>query len=169
MIMLKNGTFRIYKNEYSKHHSTVFDLVDGIDETKQTKGLAYVLSREPMFLQKFIKKEEITVAIKKLIADYSIEYSDILNSDKYRVDAEMMSCDPKNQLRRDITISFYKEGKKILVLVIEAKNISLGSVNGVDEQLESYFDSTLFPFEENVPKLGITLTKYRQIISHGKM
>lgn len=39
---LNNAVFRLYQTENSKYKSSLFDLIDGDRETKQTKGLAYL-------------------------------------------------------------------------------------------------------------------------------
>lgn len=162
--MIKDGSFRIHSNEYKKRRSTVFDLIDGSNETKQTKGLAYVLSVEPEFLVKLLKYEPVRQCINRSLYNSNIVFNDIINCTNYRVDAEMTSIDKSSKLRRDISIAFYNEARKLLVLIIEAKNISLSSVGDIEYQLNSYFDTTKFPYENEVPICGIALSKYRQIV-----
>lgn len=76
--------------------------------------------------------------------------------------------------RRRNVISWIKENKtryyfvfiprehQKLVIVIEAKSVSASVLQkDITRQLESYLDPTNFPLDANVPKIGVTLTKYK--------
>ncbi len=154
-----NITFRLYQTDNSIYKSSLFDLIDGDHETKQTKGLAYLFSFSPELLKKFLSVNKIKTIIKKKLP--KSEYAQFLKSDYLKVDAEMISVG-RERIRRDITLTFYYKSKKVLVLIIEAKNIKLDRNQNLDEQLQRYIDSKYFPHDEHVPKIAIALTKYKQ-------
>lgn len=156
---LLNNTFRLYQSENSKYTSSLFDLIDGDHETKQTKGLAYLFSLSPELLKEFLTVNKIKAFIKKKLSKN--EYDQFLNSDFLKVDAEMIS-EGEEKVRRDITLTFYFKSQKVLVLIFEAKNIKLGINHNLEEQLQRYIDPKYFPFDEHVPKIAVALTKYKQ-------
>ena len=145
-------TFQLYKGENSKLKSTFFDLIDGNLETKQTKGLAYLFSLSPVFLKRFLKIDKINSTLKAFKG---------IKSDHIKVDAEMLSGG-NDKIRRDITLTFYQKSKKVLIIIIEAKNVKLGVNHKMEKQLKKYINSASFPYEEGAPKLMIALTKYEQ-------
>lgn len=132
--MNEQRRFRVYQNENSSNYSTVFDLINGNDEVKQTKGLAYIFYYEPIVLKEFLKLKQVRKCIETALLNTRIAYNKILNCDYFRVDAEMMSVNKKNPIRRDITITFFEKGIKEFVLIIEAKNIKLNSINCIEEE-----------------------------------
>lgn len=165
-------TFRLYKKDDTNIESTIFDLCSGDKETKQTKGFAYILSKNPNLIKRIIRIKSIFNKLKDLLG----ENYKLLNKISYiHVDAEMLSTDliPK---RRDITISFYSDAirsidKKFLVIVIEAKSIKLSgkqSFETIDNQILGYLDSSIFPSDGNAKKLGITLTKHKILNDYSK-
>lgn len=81
-----------------------------------------------------------------------------------QVDAEMLSEGYVN-IRRDITLSFYRGNVKRFVIVMEAKSSKKGLVkdNNLTLQLSSYLNPAYFPGEEDIPIIGITITKYRMM------
>lgn len=154
-----NTIFRLYQTENSKYKSSLFDLIDGDRETKQTKGLAYLFSLSSELLSEFLSIEKINNLIKERLS--SSQHKEYLESDLIKVDAEMISVGDE-KIRRDITITFYFKSKKVLVLIIEAKNIKSGIDHNIEEQLQRYVNPKYFPHDENVPKIAIALTKYKQ-------
>lgn len=104
-----------------------------------------------------IKKIEGT--IKKRLPKNA--YLQFLKCDFLKVDAEMIS-EGEDKIRRDITLTFYHKSKKVLVLIIEAKNIKLDINQNLEEQLQRYVNSKYFPHDEYVPKIAVALTKYKQ-------
>ncbi|MED4732194.1 hypothetical protein P9597_29555 [Aneurinibacillus migulanus] len=156
---LSNAVFRLYQTENSKYKSSLFDLIDGDRETKQTKGLAYLFSLSPEFLIEFLFRNEMQEIIKKILRKN--EFFQFLSCDFLKVDAEMIS-EGEEKIRRDITLNFYHKSKKVLVLIIEAKNIKLDINYNLEAQLQRYVDPKYFPYDEHVPKIAIALTKYKQ-------
>lgn len=154
-----NTIFRLYQTENSKYKSSLFDLIDGDRETKQTKGLAYLLSLSSEFLKELLSVNKIKAVIKKKLSKN--EYDQFLNSDYLKVDAEMIS-EGKEKIRRDITLTFYYKSQKVLVFIIEAKNIKLDVNYNLEEQLQKYIDPKYFPHDDHVPKIAVALTKYKQ-------
>lgn len=165
-------TFRLYKKDDTNIQSTIFDLCSGDKETKQTKGLAYILSKNPNLIKRIIRIPSISNKLKYLLgANYKL----LSNISYIHVDAEMLSIDPIPK-RRDVTISFYSDSitsidKKFLVIVIEAKSIKLGGKQNsetIDKQILGYLDSSVFPSDGNAQKLGITLTKHKILKDDSK-
>ncbi|WP_417897764.1 hypothetical protein ABN702_15945 [Bacillus haimaensis] len=154
---MPNTIFRMYQNENSKYKSSLFDLIDGTHETKQTKGLAYLLSLSARFLNDFLSINKVQKAIKESLS--TSEYLDFLDSEFVTVDAEMTSITEK-RIRRDITLSFFNKNRKALVLVIEAKSIKSEFNQDLEKQMHRYVDSKFFPNDEGIPKFAVALTKY---------
>lgn len=147
--------FKLYKREESKLESTFFDLISGDTETKQTKGFAYLLKSHPEILSELLKIKEISSGLKQMT---KVDVRGLNASDMITIDAEMLS-EGNHSIRRDITITFYSNNKKIFVLIIEAKSIKKRNVSDIECQLNKYFHPDYFPSDYNVPKLGISLTK----------
>ncbi|QKS73057.1 hypothetical protein FLK61_41440 [Paenalkalicoccus suaedae] len=162
---LEKKRFRLYQTENSKYKSSLFDLIGGDLETKQTKGLAYLLNLSSEFLEGFIRMNVINNNMKDRLSEAG--YKALLNSDFLSIDAEMVSLE-KEKVRRDITLSFFYKSKKCFVLVLEAKNIRAGKVYNLEKQLEKYIDNKYFPHDGNVPKLAVALTKYKQSFRSNK-
>jgi hypothetical protein len=154
--------FRLYQAENSKFKSTLFDLIDGDRETKQTKGLAYLFHLSPEFLKEFLSIEKLDHFIRKRLTN--TQYKMFLGSDYLKVDAEMISVGSE-KIRRDITLTFYYKSSKALVIIIEAKSIKLTSNHSIEKQLQTYVDIKYFPHDEHTPKTAIALTKYKQSFS----
>lgn len=156
-----NSSFRVYQECNSKFNSTFYDLIDGDNETKQTKALAFLLNAYPILIQELVDIPQITHMIRRVTKN---DYINFLDCDYIQVDAEMMA-QGTSKLRRDITITFYKEKTKILILVIEAKSIKLSFEIDVEKQLREYLSLVNFPSDGNTPKFGVSLTKYNQIFN----
>lgn len=152
-------TFRLYQSENSKYKSSFFDLIDGDRETKQTKGLAYLLNMSPELLDEFLTIDKIHSKITKVLT--GSQYKLFKESDFVKIDAEMIS-DGIEKIRRDITLTFYYKSLKVFILIIEAKNIKFINESNIEEQLQKYVDPKFFPNDKNVPKIAITLTRYKQ-------
>lgn len=159
------STFRIYSSYDDSIESTIFDLISGDNETKQTKGLAYLMSKDVKLIKRIMDIPDIKNRLKQLLkANYTL-----MNSiDNISVDAEMISTNSTNK-RRDIALSFYSErsqqiSKKFLVVVIEAKSIKKKKQDKdeIDIQLGTYLDPKYFSVDGEVPKLGITLTRHKK-------
>ncbi|WP_017381885.1 hypothetical protein [Paenisporosarcina sp. TG-14] len=145
---------RLYQLGNTNYRSTFFDLIHGDTETKQTKGLSYLFSKYPELIELFLKKvdRQLTQQNPKFMQEI----------DFVQVDAEMLSVG-ETKIRRDITLSFFQRSIKRLVIVIEAKSASTGVINEADltSQLTAYLDPINFPWDVNVPMIGITLTKHK--------
>jgi len=59
--------FRLYTDNRANYNSSIFDLIDGDKETKQTKGLAYVFSQYNDFLFAFFNYKPVSIAISHLL------------------------------------------------------------------------------------------------------
>ncbi|GGG88722.1 hypothetical protein [Paenibacillus radicis (ex Gao et al. 2016)] len=135
-------SFRLYRK-----NASFFDLIDGDNETKQTKGLAYLFSEFPELIVHFILHIPGCPRLKDI--------------DYVQVDAELVSTGSM-PIRRDITLTFVKGRIKKFALIIEAKSIKVtAQYQAIEAQLSSYLDRQYFPMDEGVPKIGITLTKNR--------
>lgn len=96
-------SFKLYKVENSKFESSIFDLIDGDRETKQTKGLAYLLKLDNKIIERILSLKAIELKIKKLLGN---DVQRLKESEFIQIDAEMISKG-KAPVRRDITITFY--------------------------------------------------------------
>lgn len=161
-----NTVFRLYQNERSEYKSTFFDLIYGDHETKHTKGLSYLFKLSPEFLKIFISNPAIMKSIKKNLSDKDFHL--LQKSDFILIDAEMISIGSE-KIRRDITITFFHESRKILVLIIEAKNIKNTNDRFIEEQLQKYLDPSNFPGDKEAVKIAIALTKYKQKFPSGNV
>jgi len=144
---------RLYQLGDTNYRSTFFDLIHGDTETKQTKGLSYLFSRYPRLIELLLKK--VTYLTTQKFPEF------IKGIDFVQVDAEMLSVGIK-KIRRDITLSFFHGNIKKLVIIIEAKSLSVSvKQEDITKQLREYLDPINFPLDANVPMIGITLTKYK--------
>jgi hypothetical protein len=143
-------TFRLYE----QLNSSFFDLIEGGNETKQTKGLGILLSKSPVFLKSFLNLHKIKSNIKLENIDY---YSNIV------INCELGSKGPEKK-RIDILIRFFNNHKLDKAIVIEAKTISktigyFSARNQLNEYVENHF-SDVFHEISNKDILKIVLTKY---------
>lgn len=143
--------FRTYKHL----DASAFDLISGSTETKQTLGLAYLLSQDSGVLKAFLKLPEI----KRVLG--SIRLSTF---SKVIVHSELIS---ETKKRADIVIQLYRNEKPEFAIIIEAKSANK-KINGsaVITQLEGYLNSNEFPELNDFKKVGCTLTKNDVIIKH---
>jgi len=150
--------FRLYTDTNSDFHSSIFDLISGDKETKQTKGLAYVFSQYKSFLYTFLEFKPIKDAIKKHL-NSNIKYEDISSIE---VSAERLTID---KCRADIVIKIDTRKKPLIALIIEAKSIKTNvNQKSLALQISNYLDDKQFPELSNYKKIGIVLTKYSQNI-----
>ncbi|MCG2419373.1 hypothetical protein K8089_10090 [Aequorivita sp. F47161] len=151
-------SFRLYSKNKSDLQSSVFDLISGDRETKQTKGLAYVFSLYPDFLLKFLEIKSVQSQIEKTIER---EY-DSKEIYKIEVSAEKMT---KSKKRADIVLKIHFKKKHSLAIIIEAKSIKSGNINNIGEQISFYMKNGEIEDLKNIPIIGLILTKYKHNIS----
>ena len=144
---------RLYQGGNTNYRSTFFELIHGDTETKQTKGLSYLFSRYPKLIE---------LLLRKLTDKTTHKFQDFIKAiDFVQVDAEMLSAG-KKKIRRDITLSFFRRNVKKLVIIIEAKSLSVSvKQEDITKQLREYLNPINFPQDANGPMIGITLTKYK--------
>ena len=139
---------RLYQLGDTNYRSTFFDLIHGDTETKQTKGLSYLFSRYPRLNELLLKK--VTYLTTQKVPEF------IKRIDFVQVDAEMLSVGTK-KIRRDITLSFFHGNIKKLVIIIEAKSLSVSvKQEDITKQLREYLVPINSPLDANVPMIGIT-------------
>lgn len=150
---MKN-TFRTY----NRLNASAFDLISGSTETKQTLGLAYLLSQNHKVLMSFLKLPEI----KRIIGGIRLS-----TFSKVIVHSELISASNK---RADIVIQLYRNDKPEIALIIEAKTATK-KINGkvVIKQLEGYLSKNEFPELDNFKKYGCILTKNDVVIDHKEI
>lgn len=154
-----NTSFHLYQSENATFKSSFFEMINGNNETKQTKGLAYLFNLSPEFLRVFLSLPLINSRIKKMLT--KDQYRLFKKSDFIKINAEMVSsCEEK--IRRDITLTFYYKSLKVLVLIIEAKSIKFANVANIEEQIAKYINPKYFPDDMNIPIIPITLTRHSQ-------
>ncbi|MGI8669457.1 MAG: hypothetical protein ACR2J3_06340 [Aridibacter sp.] len=151
-------SFRLYSEDKFNFNSSIFDLIDGDKETKQTKGLAYLFFYNPQIVLELCKQKEIKDYLNKIYG----KNNKLENITHIEVIAEKLSASKK---RADIVIKIIKNSVPFLVLIIEAKSIKV-SVNkeSIEKQLLNYLDDEEFPELKNYRKIAIILTKYKYYI-----
>ncbi|MBN1969679.1 hypothetical protein JXM83_00085 [Candidatus Woesearchaeota archaeon] len=154
--MKKN--FRLYTDNRKEYNSSIFDLINGDKETKQTKGLAYILSQYTDFLFLLLEYKPIKEILKeKLGFDF-----DKKSLTAIEVSAERITIDKK---RADIVIKLDALKKPLIAIIIEAKSIKVNvNQQSLSKQILEYLGDKTFPDLIHYPKVGIALTKYNQSI-----
>jgi hypothetical protein len=143
--------FRLYNDNLLNYRSTVFDLISGAKEPKQTKGLAFILSHENSFFLKFIKLQLIQNKIKNKLK--------IRNITSVEISAEQNSTDKK---RADIIIKIDQDNQPFIALIIEAKSIIANvDTNEIHKQIRGYLNKISYPELNKYKKIGVVLSKYR--------
>ncbi|MFD2696403.1 hypothetical protein ACFSQ0_00185 [Mesonia sediminis] len=140
---------------YNTLNASIFDLISGTTEVKQTLGLAFLLSQDKKTLQAFLKLDEI----KRVTGNINLsKFSKVI------VHSELISESGK---RADIVIQLYKNNEPAIALIIEAKTASK-SVKGkmVIDQLQAYLKPEEFPLLSQFNTYGCTLTKNDVVINH---
>jgi len=148
----------LYDDSFKKYNASIFDLISGDNETKQTKGLAYIFSQYNDFLFDFLEMKKIKSEIQSLVNDFN----------KNKIDAIEVSAEKISNTgnRADIVIKLFSKNIVLLAIVIEAKSINV-KVNQDDlssQIKDKYLNDNSFNDLENVKKIGIVLTKYRYMI-----
>ncbi|RLD54079.1 MAG: hypothetical protein DRJ01_18525 [Bacteroidetes bacterium] len=148
--------FRLYANSKSDYKSTLFDLISGDKETKQTKGFAYVLSQNKSFLLKFLEIGEIKEKIYKTTGCRLNKKS----ISSIEINAEKITTTKK---RADIVIKVNRNDKPYFALIIEAKSVksSNKNVNNIVNQISNYLKHGEIEDLDNYKKIGVLLTKYK--------
>lgn len=143
--------FRLYNSEdKTKIESSLFDLISGDKETKQTKGLAYVLAKNQYFLNKLIK-----YVVKRNVPEL---ISKINKASSIIVEAERILTDGK---RADVLIRIKVEDKPFLAILIEAKSISANhNARAIDAQIIHYLKNEKDNILKGYQCVGVLLTKY---------
>jgi hypothetical protein len=143
--------FRTYQN----FNSSIFDLISGENEVKQTKGLSLLLAKNEDFLNYFCNYHKFTKEIGKFnIKDYS----------KVIIISEFLLEEGK---RADIVMKFYKKDKPAFVFLFEAKSINIQTnIENVCNQLNNYVEKNKKLKFNNFTIYKILLTK-NNIIEDG--
>ena len=153
-----NSVFRLYGDSNTGFNSTIFDLISGNRETKQTQGLAYVFSFYPKLLIRILNLPAIKNEILRCteIKSFPRKYSRI------EINAELLSASNK---RADIVIRLDRGNKPFAAIIFEAKSITIATnIHNLTKQLDSYLEEEEFPGLAIYPhKIGITLTKQKYI------
>jgi hypothetical protein len=147
--------FRLHNNI----SSSFFNLINGDNEVKQTKGLALLFSKSELALKSFLSINRIESIIGV------IDWQSIT---KVIVNAEMTS-DNDISYRADIVIRLYSNKIPVKIIIIEAKNAGIYiSAKNAAIQLQNYINNSVFPelkeFKDD-QIFGITLTKYHGSLS----
>lgn len=150
--------FRLYTDTKTDFQSSIFDLISGEKETKQTKGLAYVFTQYESFLFSFLDFKPVKDGL-KICLKSSIKFEEITSIE---VSAERFTTDRK---RADIVIKIDSKKKPLIAIIIEAKSVKT-NVNQqlLSSQILNYLDDRQFPELISYQKIGIVLTKYNQSI-----
>lgn len=150
--------FRLYTDTKTDFKSSIFDLISGEKETKQTKGLAYIFSQYNDFLFAFLESENVKQTISRRLQN-NIDYKKLTSIE---ISAERPTTDKK---RADIVIRIDSERKPLVAIIIEAKSIKTNvNQQALAKQIKHYLDEEQFPELKNYLKVGIVLTKYNQSI-----
>ncbi len=133
---------------YNSLQASVFDLIDGNYEVKQTIGLAYLLAKDVTFLKEFLNLPELKRLYRKIkVEDYS----------KIIIHSELTST---NKKRADIVIQLFKNEIPDLAVIIEAKNVNQNtSLKKILDQLTGYVQSEKFFDLRDFKVFGCALTK----------
>lgn len=143
---------------YNSLNATVFDLLSGNSEVKQTTALAYLFSKDKNILQDFLNLEEV----KKILGTTKLDrYNKII------VHSELISA---NNKRADIVIQLYQDNKPITALIIEAKNAKINSSSKlVKQQISSYLLPDEFMALKEFQVFGCALTKNDLILNDSRI
>ncbi|WGZ92696.1 MAG: hypothetical protein QJT81_12580 [Candidatus Thiothrix putei] len=143
-------SFQVYKNTKTKIESSIFDLISGDGETKQTKGLAYLFSQNHRFCLAFLNK------FCQTRSSYLNE-KDILS---IKIIAEAFTSSGK---RIDILI-LIKKPKLNIAFVIEAKEVNIStSLNKISKQINFYNNHEELKLNKSYELKPIIITKYKHI------
>jgi hypothetical protein len=171
---LTEATFHLYQKDMNAHQgenpatakrihpqrSTLFDLIQGQKEPKQTKGLAYVFSTDFKLVFEFLRQKELAPVIAKLFPDDKNLAG--LEKEIRHIECRAEQITVENN-RADIILLFkcrQMNRKEPLAVVIEAKGVGVkDDGKKTKEQLQKYTpELPELNFYEK--KLQVTLTKY---------
>lgn len=139
---------------YNSLNATVFDLLSGDTEVKQTTAFAYVLSKDKNILQDFLNLEEI----QRILGKIKLE-----RFNKVIVHSELISC---NKKRADIVIQLFQNNKPKIGLIIEAKSARINSsAKQIVNQISGYIRPKEFSELNHFEIYGCSLTKNDLIMS----
>lgn len=151
--------FRLYANGNSAFNSSVFDMIDGDRETKQTKGLAYIFKEYPEFLHQFLKQDEIVQVLR--LNNISISWNKISSIE---INAEKISASKK---RADILVKIDQNKKEFIAIIIEAKSIKTAiNTLKIKDQINNYLSDDEFPELAKYIKIPVILTKYTEFLEN---
>src|SRR5690606_32359451 len=108
-------SFRLYDSGKAKYHSSIFDLISGDKETKQTKGLAYIFSQYPELVYAFLAYPSVDQGITEMLG-FSLTKRNVT---AIEVSAERYT---DNKTRADIIFRIDHNYKPLLALICEAKS-----------------------------------------------
>lgn len=145
-----NSEFRLY----GKLNCTVFDLISGDLEPKQTKALGYLLSKSQIAMSVFLS----------LIKHSRFKY------DRVIVDCEAQRKQLENNDRIDILLRFYLNNNPQIAFIVEAKSARANtSAQSAAHQAAKYTYgfSQLFAFQGNIHLISLTreVKEITQIVS----
>lgn len=143
---------------YNKFNASIFDLIGGKNEVKQTIALGYLLSKDKSVLNDFLRLKPILSLLGKLkLEDYN----------KVIIHSELVS---KTGKRADIVIQMYKNDIPSKAILIEAKSIGLNtSSRRVVKQIEDYVFQSDFPSLIGFDLYGCLLTKNNLVFKPSKV
>lgn len=143
---------------YNSLNATVFDLLSGDTEVKQTTAFAYLLAKERNSLQDFLNLE----GIKRILGRISLD-----KYDKIVIHSELISTSNK---RADIVIQLYKNNEPKIALIIEAKNAKINSSSRqIINQISGYLEPSEFFELSDFETFGCSLTKNDLIMHNPKV
>lgn len=153
-----NSLFRLYERDGTANAATIFDLIVGSGaEPRQTKALAYVLSRSDALLRRLLKHDDVLRQLGGRLPTF----------DQYIVDAEMIGQTPQGSVRADIVIRFYRGGVPRFALLLEAKSARTAGApdDALVAQIRRYLAEADFPTLRGFNVVPVALTRSRRILS----
>lgn len=126
----------------------------GSGEVALTKGLAAVFAVEPNLVLHILDSNPMVPAL-----GTSLSIAELSKSTLVSVNAEERQGVGVSVDRRDVTVRFFAEERRILTLIIEAKNTSMDGSAAVMAQVRRYLDATSPLDREGDAKVGLTLTR----------
>lgn len=143
---------------YTSLNATVFDLLSGDTEVKQTTAFSYLLAKDKNILQDFLNLEEIQRILGK---------SKLEKFSKVIVHSELIS---RNKKRADIVIQLFQNKKPKTALIIEAKSANINSsAKHIVKQISGYLTPNEFSELNDFDIYGCSLTKNELIMNNPKI
>lgn len=128
--------------KYDKLNCTLFDLISGDIEPKQTIALGFLLAKSEVALKRFLKLIKCNIKYDKVIVDCEAQRKQINNND-----------------RIDILLRFYHHNNPKKALIIEAKSAKANiSAQLAATQVTKYTNgfSQLADFASNIETISLT-------------